>query len=136
MKQHNYTRYFRVFKRDTVVTEISTNDLSRRKLKAAGKNWLLGDTKIILCAIADVAYKLPADHALFYGYSTKVKAMEMAKAGALSYINHLIDEGASGTERLLQYRRDHYQDLNINLVEANIHQPENDEKTALYQRPV
>jgi len=135
MKQHNYTRYFRVFKHHTKVTEISTNDFSRPKLRAVGKNWLIGDTQDILCAIAGAAYRLPAENAIFYGYATRVKAMEMAKAGALSYINSLINEGAAGKARLLQYRRDHYQDLNINLVEASIHQPENDEKTALYRRP-
>jgi hypothetical protein len=133
MIQRNYIRYFRVFTHHTKVTEISTNDFCRPKLRAVGKHWLIGDTEEILCAIADAAYSLPADNALFYGYATKVKAMEMAKAGALRYIDSLIAEGMPGKARLLEYRRDHYQDLNITLVEANIHQPENDDQPALYK---
>jgi hypothetical protein len=136
MKQPNYIRYFRVFKQHTKVTEISTNDFLRPKLRAVGKNWLIGETEIILCAIADAGYRLPADNILFYGYTTKVKAMEMAKAGALKYINSLIAEGAPAKARLHQYRRDHYEDLNITLVEANIYKPENDHKPAIYKRPL
>jgi hypothetical protein len=57
---------------------------------------------------------------MFYGYTTQVKAMEMAKAGALRYINSLIDLGEAGEKQLLQYRTDHFEDLEVNLVYANI----------------
>jgi hypothetical protein len=116
MVKNNYTRYFRVFKNDTVVTEISTNDFRRIKLRPVKENWLIGDTTEVLGTIADVSYALPVNSPLFYGYATRSKAMEMAKAGALNYINKLIEEGAVGEETLLQYRRNHYEDLHINLV--------------------
>ena len=124
MKQQNYIRYFRVFKNDTRTTEISTNDFSPLKLRPSGKNWLIGSTGEILGAIADIPYALPQLGVLFYGYKTHAEAMEGAKAGALSYINSLIAMGEAGEELLLQYRMDHYEDLNINLVEANIYEVE------------
>jgi hypothetical protein len=120
MKQPNYIRYFRVFQNDTAITEISTNDFLPLKLKPNKKNWLIGETGKILCPIADVKYRLPAGGALFYGYNSREKAMEMAKAGALKHINLLIDEGKPGEKALYQYRFDHYEDLTVNLVEANI----------------
>jgi len=123
MKQQNYVRYFRVFKNDTLVTEISTNDFRPLKLRASGKHWLIGNTGEVLCTIASVNYAL--SDSPFYGYKTCVEAMEMAKAGALSYINSLIAMGKPGEQSLRQYRMDHYEDLNINLVEANIYKVEN-----------
>ncbi len=126
MVKNNYTRYFRVFKNDTVVTEISTNDFRRIKLRPVKENWLIGDTTEVLGTIAGMPYTLPVNSPLFYGYATRSKAMEMAKAGALNYIDKLIDEGAAGEETLLQYRRDHYEDLHINLVYDVI---ENEKKT-------
>ncbi|MFC0515192.1 hypothetical protein ACFFGT_13320 [Mucilaginibacter angelicae] len=126
MVKNNYARYFRVFKNDTVVTEISTNDFQRLKLRPVKENWLIGDTTEVLGTIAGRLYTLPVNSPLFYGYATRSKAMEMAKAGALNYIDKLIDEGASGEETLLQYRRDHYEDLHINLVYDMI---ENEKRT-------
>ncbi|MDO3628163.1 hypothetical protein [Mucilaginibacter sp. BT774] len=124
MKQRNYIRYFRVFKNDTVVTEVSTNDFQPLKFKPFKKDWLIGNTKDVFCAIASVNYSLPIDDALFYGYSTRAKAMEMAKAGALAHINALIVMGKDGELALYEYRFHHYQDLTVSLVEANIHEAE------------
>lgn len=126
MAKNNYVSYFRVFKNDTVVAEISTNDFKRLKLRPVKENWLIGDTTDILGTIAGVKYSLLVDSPLFYGYTTRSKAMEMAKAGALNYIDKLIAEGAAGEETLLQYRRDHYEDLRINLVYDMI---ENEKRT-------
>jgi hypothetical protein len=104
MKQSNYNRYFRVFQNDTTVTEVSTNDFKRVKLQGANLQHLV--------------YSLPEP--LFYGYLTEAKAMEMAKAGALEHINALIAMGKDGELALYEYRFHHYQDLTVNLVEANI----------------
>jgi hypothetical protein len=104
MKQHNYYRYFRVFTNDTNVTQISTNDFIPLLPKPDSRQ--------------DIIYKLAEP--FFYGYFNQIKAMEMAKAGALRHINALIDLGKAGEKTLFQYRFDHFQDLTVNLVEANI----------------
>jgi hypothetical protein len=57
-------------------------------------------------------YSLPLDDSMFYGYTDKVTAMEKAKYGALKYINHMIREVEQGIKKLVQYRNDHYEDLN------------------------
>jgi hypothetical protein len=104
MKQHNYSRYFRVFTDDTTVTQISTNDFVPLLPKSNNRR--------------QITYKLAEP--FFYGYFNQIKAMEMAKAGALRHINKLIDRGKAGEKALYQYRFDHFQDLTVNLVEANI----------------
>ncbi|WP_208394820.1 hypothetical protein [Mucilaginibacter gilvus] len=53
-------------------------------------------------------------------YSLRSEAKEMAKAGALKYIDELIGQGESGLGTVLQYRMYHYEDLNINLIYSNI----------------
>jgi len=133
MKQQNYTRYYRVFKNDTIITEFSANDFQPLKLKASGGKWIIANTGEILGAIADIPYVLPPLGVLYYGYKTHAKAMEGAKAGALYYINSLIAMGEAGAQTLLQYRMDHYEDLNINLVETNIYEVENNLPDALDQ---
>jgi len=114
MEQHNFIRFYRVFEHDTSVTEISTNDFA---LAASGRF----DTAL------SPLYSLPTDGTMFYGYADKAHAMEMAKAGALKYIDRLIDEGDKSSAKLEQYRYDHYDDLNVNLVEANIQEIEQEE---------
>lgn len=120
MKKKNFTRYFRVYSKDTAVTEISANDFRPPKLKPVKKDWFIANTNDIYDAIASVVYSLPEGEPLFYGYTTRVRAMEMAKAGALRHINSLIDLGEAGEQQLLQYRTDHFEDLEVNLVYANI----------------
>lgn len=126
MKKRNYSRYFRVFMNDTLVTEVSTNDFRPLILKPCKGNWLTNDSGKIFCAIAAVKYTLPTDGTLFYGYDTQAKAMEMAKSGALKHINLLIDEGKSSAKALYQYRFDHFEDLTVNLVAGNIQEIEDD----------
>jgi len=133
MSKNNYSRYFRVFENDTAVTEVSTNDFRTLKFNPVKKDWLFAGTTNVLSVIADTKYRLPLNEPLFYGYSSRGKAMEMAKAGALRYINLLIDEGENGEEKLLQYRRDHYEDLHINLVYDNI---ENVKRIAAGEEPI
>lgn len=120
MKKSNYTKYFRVFKYDTSVTEVSTNDFKPIRAEAKRRESLPGDFRDTLCIIPSNPYSLPADDCMFYGYSTRVHAMEKAKAGAQAYINLLTDRAEAGIQKLKQYRMDHYEDLNINLLEANI----------------
>jgi hypothetical protein len=110
MKRNNYSRYFRVFHNDTTVTEISTNDFRRVRLQPAN--------------FEHIVYSLPKP--LFYGYLTEAKAMEMAKAGALEHINALIAMGKDGELALYEYRFHHYQDLTVNLIEANILESEDE----------
>jgi hypothetical protein len=120
MKRNNYCRYFRVFTYDTTVTEVSTNDFNPPRFRPFKKDWLVGNTQKLFGVIAAVPYTLLTGKDAFVGYSSRAKAMEMAKAGALKYIDSLIALGASGHKTLLQYRTDHYEDLCINLLSANI----------------
>ncbi|TSJ36403.1 hypothetical protein FO440_23160 [Mucilaginibacter corticis] len=98
IKQQNYAKYFRVFRNDTAITEISTNDFHRAGLKPIGP------------------LRLQPLGKLYYGYKSRELAIRGAKAGARSYINQLIALGDEGKERLIQYRMDHYDDLNFNLI--------------------
>ncbi len=90
-------------KNDTAVTEIPVNDFKPISAKPSG------------------ALALDRDSLLF---SDIGQAMEKAKDGARAYIAQLIEKGAEGLPELLQYRMDHYEDLNINLVDANIQKEE------------
>lgn len=117
MINHNYGRYFRVFQNDTTVTEISTNDFKPVEKRIAKKKQSLKDKPDSI----DIGeYVLPPDETFFYGYSNRAKAMEMAKAGALRYINLLIAQGKESEETLLQYRSDHFEDLNNTLTYVSI----------------
>jgi len=110
-----YLKFYTVFKDDTSVTEVFTNDFkpfkpTLFKIKAA-------------CALHSKEH--PAlfmldDEFMFYGFLSRIRAMEFAKARALKYINKLIDSGENGYQLLLKYREDHYEDLNINLTDRNI----------------
>jgi hypothetical protein len=105
MKKNSYSRYFRFLKNDTVINEISTNDFKPH---------------VKFEPIAATTYSLVINYPLYYGYLSRTRAMEMAKAGALKYIETLIDRGRSGMATLLKYRTDHYEDLNKNLTYTNI----------------
>ncbi|RYY37487.1 MAG: hypothetical protein EOP46_02520 [Sphingobacteriaceae bacterium] len=120
MKQHSFTKYYRVFKHDTHVTEISVNDFLPVAVHRFKKGWYIDRPINELSGSPSHAYSLPVDNEMFYGYTTKIKAMEKAKAGALSYINLMIDEVETGINKLKQYRNDHYEDLNINLTDVSI----------------
>ena len=99
--------YYLVFKNDTSVTLASAFSL-------------FSPSKITRGAL----YRLPPDDEVFYGYPDLVTALEKAKAGALAYIDELIRQGDKALPKLLQYRVDHYEDLNVNLVEDNIRRVE------------
>jgi hypothetical protein len=104
MQQHNFTNYYRVFQHDTAVTKVSVNDF-----------------KPVVSHIAvPTVYSLPTDGTMYYGYLNQIEAMEKAKAGALAYIEGIIKKVDEDIDQLKQYRIDHYEDLNINLLDANI----------------
>jgi len=120
MMKSNYTRYYRVFKHDTAVTEVSTNTFKPVTLKRILRESFSGNPVDVLCTIPGNPYSLPADGEMFYGYLTLVEAMEKAKLGAQRYIGQMIKEVEQGIEKLQAYRSDHYQDLNVNLLDDNI----------------
>ncbi|MXV51529.1 hypothetical protein GS399_11155 [Pedobacter sp. HMF7647] len=112
----SFNKYYRVFKNDTAITEVSTNDfkpLMREQVNADQLN------EPNSSSLSSRAYSLPADKAMFYGYKTRKQAVEMARKGALSYMNMLAGLAAEGLKMLKQYRIDHYEDLNFNLVKVN-----------------
>lgn len=106
IKEQPYFAYFRVMKHDTEVTRISCNNF-----KTSSGN---------VVDFAANVYHLPPDADLFYGYPGLIEALEKAKDGAQTYIEELIEQGVKALPVLLQYRMDHYEDLGVNLVEANI----------------
>jgi len=101
-------KYYRVYKNETAVTEVTANDFKPRSTKG-----MVNDTSPIF-------YTLPADNFMFFDYPDKVDAMENAKAGALRYIYFLIKEAENCILKLKDYRDAHYEDLNINLLDSNI----------------
>lgn len=111
----NVFKYYRVFKNDTSVTEVSDNDFKPFK-----KKWIIRNPVGALMVLPQNWYSLPIDAAMFYGYTDKIHAMEMAKAGALKHIEVLISQTVHGITALKQYRVDHYDDLNENLLDGNI----------------
>lgn len=103
---HTYYRSYRVDKNDTEIKTISANDF-----RAPGPRSTSPDNGV---------YTLHPDYGQYYQTVNLVKAMEKAKQGALASINALIKRGDDGVAALLQYRIDHYEDLHVNLVDANI----------------
>jgi hypothetical protein len=103
--RHCY-KIYRVNKNDTAIREIPANDFKPVTRKPSGRLSLVPGAE------------------MFGLYSDIGLAMESAKTGARAYIEQLIERGDEGLPELLQYRMDHYEDLNINLVEANIQKEE------------
>jgi hypothetical protein len=110
-----YYKFYKVFKNDTSVTEVFTDDFkpvesTRFKIEVA----------LALHSREHPAFHLPDDEFMFNGFLSRTKAMRYAKAGALKYITKLIDDGEKSYDLLLKYREEHYDDLNINLTDKNI----------------
>lgn len=120
MKQSNYIKYFRVFKNDTAVTEVSTNDFKPFQSKRPKTEPTAGKSKNAVDPVPGCIYSLPPDQEMFYGYLTRFEALERAKAGAIAYIDVMIKDEEKDIQKLKQYRMDHFEDLNINLLEENI----------------
>jgi hypothetical protein len=108
-----YYKIYRVDKNDTAIAEIPVNDLRPVRFPLPGT----------------LSLQPGAD--LFSLYKDIGQAMEKAKAGAQDYIEGLISRGEEGLPELLQYRMDHYEDLHINLVDANIRKEEEEMQSDL-----
>jgi len=124
MLRDSFVKYYRVFKNDTTVTEISANDFKPVARVQFKRVMPIGFPVDVLISIPYFQYSLPANGAMYYGYLSKVKAMEKAKAGALLYINTMIADVEQGIEKLKAYRMHHYTDLNTNLLDASIRRVE------------
>lgn len=119
MKNFKFSEYFRVFLHQTSVSEVPANDF--KPTAFFSENLTPG-------------YSLPADKDMFFDYPGRVQAMEQAKKGALSHINSLISKASDGSNELFQYRYNHYNDLNFNLIESNIRKVESDLAESLQSR--
>lgn len=110
-----YYRFYKVRKNDTAVIAVSVNDL-----KPFAATYSIIKTACLLNSASRPAFSLPAGEFIYRGFLSKIKAMKYAKAGALKYLNNLIEEGEKSRDLLLKYRHDHYDDLNFNLTDRNI----------------
>ncbi len=120
MKNIPYTCFYQVYKHNTAITEIRSNDF-RPGSGAKFKRGLPVEQQADETAgLHQFYYALPPDELMYYGYLDKAQAMEKAKAGALVYIGQMISEVEQGIKKLTQYREDHYEDLNVNLLDAQI----------------
>jgi hypothetical protein len=120
-----YLKFYKVFKYGTSVIEVLTNDF--RDLPATCR---VQNTHNSVNITHKKDFSLPDGSHMFYGYISKVRAMEYAKAGALRYISKLIEEGEKSHGLLLKYREAHYDDLNINLTDRNIRKIESELNSA------
>jgi len=119
MRKYNYIKFYRVFKNETDVTEISVNNFIPVAPRKVNKDLAEKGAIDANCSFPYVQYSLPSDEKMYYGYMDKATAMEKAKSGALFHINQMIAELDLGIKRLVEYRNDHYDDLNINLLDSN-----------------
>jgi hypothetical protein len=103
---HTYYRSYCVDRNDTGIKTIPANDFKPISSRLIERN--------------NAVYTLQPGYDRYYQTTSLVAAMEKAKEGALACIDALIDQGETGKPALLQYRIDHYEDLHVNLVDANI----------------
>lgn len=96
-------KYYRVYQNQTAITEVSVNNFTQLKPFEFGR-----------------IYALPRESELFREYTDRATAMEQAKAGALVHIQSMILNVERGITKLIAYRNEHHDDLNINLLESNI----------------
>ena len=113
MRSLSLTKFYRVYKNDTAVTEISVNDFKPHVALSFKRG-------IPVTAGGYFNYSLLPDESMYYGYPDRAEAMEKAKAGALAYIEVMMKDAQSAINKLVLYRHDHYTDLNVTLLDANI----------------
>jgi len=106
MRTQSIFKYYRVYHNETSVIEISANDFKPAAFKRGGRG---------------MNYSLSSVKQKFCDYIDKARAMEQAKAGALVHINKMILDVELAIAKLVKYRTDNYEDLNHNLLDANIH---------------
>lgn len=119
MSAHNYIRYYRVFEHDTAVTAVSANDFKVLAIRKFKRGLPVSQTAQV--AVAGFQYSLLPEGSRFYGYLDQQEALAKAKSGALAYINLLTRAIEAARNKLEQYRFDHYEDLNFNLVPPDLY---------------
>lgn len=65
-------------------------------------------------------YRLLEKTDMYYGFANRVDAMKYAKTSALAHITALVGQIKAGIKKLKIYREEHYEDLNINLLDSEI----------------
>lgn len=118
--RNNFVRFYRVLDHDTTVTEVSAHDLKATPLRLYKKGIPVYDKAERPDHELYFQYSLLPHAERFYGYTSKVQAMEKAKQGAVTYINAMLADIEGGIARLKAYRSAHYHDLNTTLLDANI----------------
>jgi hypothetical protein len=126
MTRNNFIKYYRVFKNDTLVTEVSANDFMPLDALRFKAGWLAANPVDPLATVEPAYYRLPEDSSMFYGYTNEFIAMRRAKSGALAYLEVMIKEVERGIFKLKQYRSAHYESLNVVLLDANIRRLEDE----------
>lgn len=115
-----YSKYYRVFINDTKVIELSTNNFLYLDTKPYRIIWTNHHPIKVYRSVANQSFRLLPCIAKYHDYTDKIMAMEKAKEGALNYISSLIKQAQSSISTLKQYRNDHYEDLNQNLIDTQI----------------
>lgn len=105
MQMQPIFKYYRVYQHQTAITEVSVNDFK---------------PPVVAPFNFSRIYSLPPERQLFRDYANRVEAMEQAKAGALAYIHNMTLDVELAIAKLVKYRNDHHEDLNLNLLDANI----------------
>ncbi|MCL4642044.1 MAG: hypothetical protein M5Z89_23775 [Olivibacter sp.] len=116
----SYYRYYRVSINNTEITEMSSNDFTRINMKPFNTIWKDNHPVKVYYSLTNQAYSLTGVRSIQQDFVDKITAMEHAKSGALHYISSLIAQADAVIAVLKQYRIDHYDDLNKNLLEDNI----------------
>ncbi|QNL51703.1 hypothetical protein H8S90_09075 [Olivibacter sp. SDN3] len=116
----NYSKYYRVFINDTKVIELSTNNFLYFDTRPYKIIWTDHHPIKVYCSVANQSFRLHSSIGKYHDYTDKIMAMEKAKEGALRYISSLIKQAQGIISTLKQYRNDHYEDLNKNLIDSQI----------------
>lgn len=116
----NYHHYYRVVAHETQITKISTNNFTRINFMTYRTIWTNHHPVKVFSSIIDKLSLVQSKRLAYRDFVDCITAMESAKSGALSYINSLIKQADLNIAALKQYRMDHYDDLNKNLLDSNI----------------
>ncbi|MEH6305706.1 hypothetical protein RYH73_08625 [Olivibacter sp. CPCC 100613] len=116
----SYYRYYRIFTDTTEITTMSSNDFVRINMKPFKTIWKDNHPVKVYYSLTNQVYSLIGVRLIQQDFVDKVTAMENAKIGALRFISSLIEQADAIIATLKQYRIDHYDDLNKNLLDNNI----------------
>lgn len=121
----NYHHYYRVATHETQIIEMSAHNFTRINFMTYRTIWTDHHPVKVFSSIMDKLTLTQSIRLAYRDYVDRVTAMEYAKSGALSYITSLIKQVDLSIATLKQYRMDHYDDLNKNLLDSNIRRLEN-----------